>query len=181
MKKRNKFIATFLLFAAVSLGIGYAALTDSFTVHGDVGANKNNENLKCVFEGATSEVDGTYCSWATQQGSFAIDGRTDCELVFQNLNTKGQKAWAKLVVKNKSIDDDSLTAVLSEPTLTHHLNASVFSVAAHWEGQSGAVTAPTIAPGESATLHIVIEMLTTPTNAIDASALSVTFTATTVA
>ena len=181
MKKRNKFIATFLLFAAVSLGIGYAALTDSFTVHGDVGANKNNENLKCVFDGDASTVDGTYCTWATEQGSAAIDGRTDCELVFQNLNTKGQVAKAKLVVENRSINDASLTAVLSEPTVTHHLNASVFKVTAHWEGPSGAVTAPTIASGESATIHIEIEMLTTPTNAIDASALSVTFTATTVA
>ena len=32
MKKRRIVVLAFLLFAALSLGIGYAALTDSFTV-----------------------------------------------------------------------------------------------------------------------------------------------------
>ena len=181
MKKRNTAIATFLLLAAVSLGVGYAALTDSFSIHGDVGANKDNENLKCVLDGETEEsavistVDGTYCQWATTTGAAAIDGRTDCELKFVNLTTMGNEAWAKLVVENRSIDDDSLIATLSAPTVTHSLEASIFEVSVAWEG--GAT--PIIAPGEHAILNISVKLKTTPTDAIDASALTISFTAAT--
>ena len=181
MKKRNTAIATFLLLAAVSLGVGYAALSDSFSIHGDVGANKDNENLKCVLDGETakssiiSTVDGTYCQWATTEGAAAIDGRTDCELKFANLTTKGQAATANLVVENRSINDASLTATLSAPTVTHSLAASIFEVSVAWEG---GVT-PTIAPGEYAILNISVSLKTTPTNAIDSSALNISFTATT--
>ena len=181
MKKRNTVIATFLLLAAVSLGVGYAALTDSFNIHGDVGANKNNENLKCVLDGETEEstvistVDGVFCQWATTTGAAAIDGRTDCELKFVNLTTMNDTAWAKLVVENRSIDDDSLTATLSAPTVTHSLAASIFEVSVAWEGGAN----PTIAPGEHAILNISVKLKTTPTNAIDSSALTISFTATT--
>ena len=181
MKKRNTAIATFLLLAAVSLGVGYAALTDSFSIHGDVGANKNNENLKCVLDGETEEstvistVDGVFCQWATTTGAAAIDGRTDCELKFVNLTTMNDTAWAKLVVENRSIDDDSLTATLSAPTVTHSLAASIFEVSVAWEGGAN----PTIAPREHAILNISVKLKTTPTNAIDSSALTISFTATT--
>lgn len=182
MKKRNTAIATFLLLAAVSLGVGYSALTDSFSIHGDVGANKDNENLVCVLDGETSNstvistVDETFCQWATPTGAAAIDGRTDCELKFVNLTTMGDTAWAKLVVENRSIEDDALTATLSVPTVTHSLEASIFEVSVAWEG---GVDNPVIAPGEYAVLNISVSLKTTPTNAIDSTALNISFTATT--
>ena len=182
MKKRRGALLTFLFCACVGLGVGYAALTDSFSIHGDIGANKDNENLVCVFDGETanstivSTVDGTHCQWATENGASAIDGRTDCELKFTGLTTKDQVASAKLVVENRSIEDASLTATLSAPDVVHHLDPSVFQVTVKWEGDEAN---PVIAPRAYATLSIEVKMLTTPTTAIDASAFSVSFTATT--
>ena len=186
MKKRNTAIATFLLLAAVSLGVGYAALTDSFNIHGDVGANKDNENLVCVLDGETanssvvSTVDGTYCQWATSEGAAAIDGRTDCELKFVSLTTKGQTATADLVVENRSINDNSLIATLSAPAVTHNLDTNVFDVSVAWDWTVTAENpTPVIKPNEHAVLKISVSLKTTPTNAIDASSLTISFTATT--
>lgn len=183
MKKRRGALLTFLFCACVGLGVGYAALTDSFVINGEVGANIDNENLVCVFDGEetvsrdrVSTVDGTYCRWATDNAALGIDGKTTCELKIGGLTTKGNKATAMLIVENRSIDDPSLTAKLSTPNVTHSLNEELFGITVHWEND---VATPTIAPGGYATLHVEVELLTTPTEAVTATDFLVTFTATT--
>ena len=60
MKKRNLLVSGFFLLAGLTLGVGYAALTDGFVVFGDVGASADQNNLQVVF--TDYETDGTRCS-----------------------------------------------------------------------------------------------------------------------
>ena len=173
MKNRRLSIFVFLMIAIATLGIGYAALSDSFTIYGDLGANMDNSNLVVVFDGADSTTDGTY---ATIDGN--IDGLTSAEITFSHMTTKDQVATAKLVVENRSTNyaGSELDATLSTPVVTKtDINSSVFEISAVWENPTDLV----IAPGESNAIIITVKLLKTPTASIDAKSFSVTFTATT--
>ena len=181
MKQKRIVIALFLCFAFLGLGIGYAALTDTLKVSGDLGANVNNDNLVVVFDGETtnssvvSSVDGTYCKFATDAGVAGIDGRTTIELVVSGLTTMGDTATATLIVENRSIDDDALTATLSAPTINYgELDQEMFKITAEWVEDD-----LSIASGEYKTIIISITLLTTPTASVDAKSFEVTFTAVT--
>lgn len=170
MKNRRLSIFVFLMIAMATLGIGYAALSDSFTIYGDLGANVDNSNLVVVFD-SDSTADGTY---ANIDGN--IDGLTSAEITFSNMTTKGQVATANLVVENRSTNGGAeLTATLSDPVVTATgIDATVFKITAAWANND-----LTIAPTESNTIVITVELLKTPTASIDAKSFSVTFTATT--
>jgi hypothetical protein len=183
MKKRNTAIATFLLFAAISLGVGYAALTDSFTVQGELGANVNNDNLVVVFDGETqntsevSSVDETYCNFATPAGAAAIDGKNICELTYSGLTTAGQVANATLRVENRSTNyvGTELDATLSSPTVDYgQVDQQLFKITATWENSD-----LTLAPGESNNLLVIVELLKTTTTSVTAKDFSIKFSATT--
>ena len=184
MKKRNTAIATFLLFAAISLGVGYAALTDSFTVQGELGANVNNDNLVVVFDGETantseiSVVDGVYCNFATPAGAASIDGKNICELSYSNLTTAGQVATATLRVENRSTNyvGTELDATLSTPTVDYgEVDQSLFEITATWENSADVV----LAPGESNNLLVNVRLLKTTTASVTSKDFTVKFSATT--
>ena len=181
MKQKRIIIALFLCFAFLGLGIGYAALTDTLKVSGDLGANINNDNLVIVFDGETensdvvSTVDGVHCNFATTAGAAGIDGRTTIELTVSGLTTKGDQATATLIVENRSIEDESLTATLSDPSVNYgDLDQELFEITAEWVEDD-----LTIASGEYKTINITITLKTTPTASVDAKAFEVTFTAVT--
>lgn len=189
MKKRRIVVLAFLLFAALSLGIGYAALTDSFTVTGDLGANVDNSNLIVVFDGETtnttevSTVDGTHCNFATANGASGLDGKTVAELTISGLTTKGDQAWAKLVVVNRSTaaKDDELDATLSVPAVNYkELDQNMFKITATWEKIGGGAPDDQILQvNEAMIVHILIELQETPTSSVTAKSFEVSFTATT--
>ena len=183
MKKRNTAIATFLLLAAMSLGIGYAALTDSFTVQGELGANVNNDNLVVVFDGETektsevSTVDGTYCNFATPAGAAAIDGKNICELSYSNLTTANQIATATLRVENRSINavGTELDATLSAPSVDYgEIDQELFEISAKWESAD-----TVLAPGESNNLLVSVKLKRTTTSSVTAKDFTIKFSATT--
>ena len=195
MKNRRTSVAAFLLLSSLALGVGYAALSDSFTVTGDLGANVDNNNLVVVYDGETansaqiSSVDGVYCNFATASGVSAIDGRTTAELNFQGLNTSGNKAWAKLVVENRSVKavGNELDATLSDPVVNYKsIDQTMFKITATWESDDRVLeaartdqsTGTPIAAGYN-TIYVEVELLKTPTSSVTASQFEVTFTAST--
>ena len=186
MKKRRTALLAFLLTAGVSMGIGFAALSDSFTIYGDLGANVDNSNLVVCFDGEDvntpekSTVDGVYCNFATSAGAASIDGKTACELTFQGLDTKGDYATAALRVENRSTlaAANELDATLSTPAISYGtIDQTVFRITAEWADATpeGLV----LAPNEANTINVKVELLKTPTASIDASSFEITFTATT--
>ena len=186
MKKRRTALLAFLLTAGVSMGIGFAALSDSFTIYGDLGANVDNSNLVVCFDGETtktpeiSKVDEVYCNFATPSGAASIDGKTACELTFQGLDTKGDYATAYLRVENRSTvaANNELDAKLSTPKINYGtLDQNVFKITAEWADATD--DGVNLAPGEANTINVKVELLKTPTSSIDASSFEITFTATT--
>ena len=157
MKKRRTALFAFLLTAGISMGIGFAALSDSFTIYGDLGANVDNSNLVVCFDGEDvktpekSTVDEVYCNFATPAGAAAIDGKTACELTFQGLST---------------------------PAISYGtIDQAVFKITAEWADATPAGLV--LAPNEANTINVKVELLKTPTASIDASSFEITFTATT--
>ena len=191
MKKRRTAVCAFLLAACATLGMGYAALTDSFTVYGDLGANINNENLVVVFDGETtnttdvSSVDGVYCNFATNVG--AIDGRTSVELVVGGLTTKGQIATAQLRVENRSTAalGNELDAVLTEEPSVNYgtIDDDMFTITATWADKTadGLLLKPITNVGSGTpdynVLNVVVTLNSTPTQSVTASRFEITFTA----
>ena len=114
MKKRNLFIATFLVLALLFLGVGYASLSNNLAINGSLSATKNNDNLKVEFVGvtqSTKEPDGSESTAFTLTTTSV--GQT-ATLAVNNISVVGQTAIATFVVQNNSIDlqSDSLTAIL---------------------------------------------------------------------
>ena len=189
MKKRRTALFAFLLTAAVSLGIGFAALSDSFTIYGDLGANVDNNNLIVCFDGtvtedspAISRVDEVRCFFATENKAAAIDGKTACELTFNGLDTKDEVAEAWLVVENRSTmaAGDELDAKLPDELDVKYRDVSqeIFDISATWDLSDGADL--TLKPGESIVVNIKVTLKVTPTTYIDASSFEISFTATTI-
>lgn len=196
MKKRRISIAAFLAFATVSLGVGYAALTDSFTIYGDLGANIDNENLVVEFtsietdgsttDGSRNGKDDGYCALS---GSL---GATSAELSFHNLDTKGSIAWADLTVTNNSSGavGSELDAQLSNITIDFKtLDREMFDITATWEDAEDTILSAArtekddqdndvVIDAESNVIKVKVELLRTPTSSIPASKFVVTFTAT---
>ena len=187
MKKRRTALFAFLLTAAVSMGIGFAALSDSFTINGELGANVDNNNLVVVFDGETAvtpEVSEAqaYCSFATEAGAASIDGKTACELNFSGLNTIGDTAHAHLRVENRSTQfaGDELDATLSTPTVDYkNIDQTMFKITATWE-HDNLVLEPMTKEGATNYSNVIcvkVELLVTPTASVTASAFTVSFQA----
>ena len=188
MKKRRTALFAFLLTAAVSMGIGFAALSDSFTINGELGANVNNNNLIVVFDGETAvtpEVSETqaFCSFATDAGAAAIDGKTTCELNFSGLSTKGDTAHAHLRVENRSTQfaGDELDATLSAPTVDYKsVDQSMFKITATWENEGNLKLEPMEKEGATNYSNVIcvkVELLTTPTASVTSTGFTVSFQA----
>ena len=94
MKKRKNIIFAFLLFASLTLGVGYAALSESLDVWGNLGTNIDNTNL--IMEYTEANVDGTYCTQAD------ISSKTSAKLTFGSMTKVNQLAWVVLKVQNNS-------------------------------------------------------------------------------
>lgn len=177
MKKRRTSIAAFLLLASLSLGVGYAALTDTLSVNGGAKGNVDNSNLEVVFEETVKEA--TLCSLVVANDKVTANMTVDA------LDTKGQKGVGKLTVVNntKNAVEDELDATLSTPQVVETDAEDYFKVSAYWEDTSDLVLEAARTGVEAGTnvLVIEVELIKTPTDSanLPTATFTVTFTATT--
>ncbi len=187
MKKRRTALLAFLLTAGVTMGIGFAALSDSFTINGELGANIDNNNLIVCFDGesaVTTEISETiaYCSFATDAGAAAIDGKTTCELNFTGLTTKGDTAHADLRVENRSTQfaSNELDALLTEPSIDYKtVDKKIFEITAYWK-QDNLKLEPMSKEGAvnfSNVICVQVKLLVTPTASVTSTAFAISFQA----
>ena len=189
MKKRKNIIFAFLLFASLTLGVGYAALSESLDVWGNLGTNIDNTNL--VMEYTEANVDGTYCTQAD------IAAKTSAKLTFGSMTKVNQLAWVVLKVQNNS---SNVSGVEELTAKLHNINVVLtesqddfFTVetkfASAYAGKADDGTANytewgagdvILAPAESCYFYVGIKLKQTPTNALTAERFEVTFQATTV-
>lgn len=184
MKNRKTVIVTFLLIAALLLGVGYAALTDTLTIIGNAhididAANKAfDDNLeftdavvvtaRCTGTGTTDDV----CSFTADDATFTAN----------KLARVGEVAVFKFTITNESNLDAKIT--INDKKLSGALNPSnsnsdKFTVTYAYE-ENGAASDMQIA-AQGGTMDVIVTV--TVAKAIDV-ATSATFgielTATTV-
>lgn len=137
MKRRRTLIIALLLVAALALGIGYAGMTGSIKINGDVMNKPHEVNLTFETTGATSS-EVTEIKTETGSGESgeesSISISTDKKLAtfsIRNLAHQNEYVLATLVVKNNNEYD----VKLGEATVSYALGSGVpefFTVETSW-------------------------------------------------
>lgn len=159
MKKRRTFIVSMLLIAALALGIGYAALTDTLDINGT--ADVNQSQAEADFDLNVYFDENIVIGNAGDKASLA-DGDNDmANFTITSLNGKGDTATFTYTIVNDSDLDAMVTPSLAADGNT---NATYFSIESDWKGQAKEIKA-----GQSATYTITVTLLATPTETIHGS------------
>ncbi len=123
MKNRKIIIVAFMLAAVTLLGVGYAALTDSFVLTGNAVTKtdqvQNEFDSKIYLSSASAKsTTGTHVSvGADDVDSASVNSNKDtASFTVKSLALKGEKATFEFVVKSESQFDATVTANISENT-----------------------------------------------------------------
>ena len=150
MKKRRSLIISFLLVAALALGIGYAALSDVLDIQGTA------EISAGIAEEAFNQ--DVYFS-AVQPGtgitaSINADNNDKATFTATGFSQVGDKVQVTYTIKN----DSEHYAANVTPKLLQNSNEEYFSISSDW-----ASTMQTIAAGAEKTITITVELVKLPT------------------
>lgn len=116
MKKRRSIIIALLLIAALALGIGYAAVTDTLTITGNANVKPHQDNLNVIF---TQIKDQNKCTAAIQTD------KTVASFTTTQLEVGGDTATATFVVTNQSAE---YKATIAAPTITITSGGEYFDI-----------------------------------------------------
>ena len=161
MKNRRITIVAFLLLAALTLGIGYAALTDTLWITGSasVGAEAGQDAFKndIYFSKAISdqtrvkaEIDATDNNKATMT-MVTYDDKTQMPL-----KVVGDQLVATFTVQSKSDLNAKITA-----SVKSNANTEFFEVVTNW----GDVAQDLLA-GKTVDVTVTVELIKTPDNGV---------------
>ena len=161
MKNRKFVVAAFLLAAAMLLGVGYAALTDTLDITGSADVNQS------AAEEAFNEDVFFTAAVANQTGNTAsinADNNDKASFTAKTLKGKGDKVTFTFTIKN---DGDVAATVTPKLNATlGNTNTEYFAVSSDWSGES-----KTLAAGGELTYTLTVELLKTPTETIGGSFL----------
>lgn len=153
MKQKRTFLVVALLVAALSLAVGYAAITKNLAVTGEASATTDNANFKVRFTGTPTTSDASKVT-ATVTNELAAT------INVTGLSTTGDTVTATYTIENYSAE---LGANLVVESITN-TNSDYFKVTA-------SLANPAIAKQETTTLTVTVELLKTP---IDSQTTSIT-------
>ena len=163
MKKKRTFLVVALLVAALSLAVGYAAITKNLEVTGSASATTNNDNFKVKFTGTPTTSDAN-------KVTASITSDLAATINVSGLTTTGDTATATYTIENYSAE---LGADLAVGSITNG-NSEYFEVTA-------SLGATSIAAGAKTTLTVTVKLLKTPVeNQTTDITVPVTATATTI-
>ena len=141
MKRKRTLITAVLLIAALALGIGYAAITDTLTIGGNATVKPHTENFSVIF----SEIkDQNKCTAAIQTD------KTVATFATTQLVSGGESASATFVVQNTSPE---YKATIGIPAISITTGDEYFDIATSF----GDVE-KTIAPGESFEFTVTVTL-----------------------
>ena len=155
MKKRRSLIISLLLVAALTLGIGYAALTDVLDINGTADVNQTAAeeafDVDVYFYEATANDAENVAS--------IVDGDKDmASFTASNLKGAGDKATFTFTINN---DGDLATKVTPTLAADGNNNPEYFTITSDWNAQP-----KTIAAGGSETHTVTVTLIKTPTETI---------------
>ena len=155
MKKRRTFIVSMLLVAALALGIGYAALSDTLDINGTADVNQSQAEADFDLNVYFSAVDK---GSDLDKVSIVDDDNDMANFTVNSLNGKDDEATFTFTITNDSDLDAMVTPSLASDG---NSNAEYFDIRSDWQGQAREIKA-----GESATYTVTIKLLKTPTDTI---------------
>ena len=180
MKNRRTVVVAFLVAAVMLLGIGYAALTDTLTINGDLKSDPSasqNEFDGDIYFSATSIVqDDT----GNQAASQILEGRDDAKIEAKHFSEEGQVVKVKFTITNDAENDFAAIITPNALTLTNgsegtdHAHKPIFSATWSWNESAEDTASYTLQPGESKDLWVTITVIERPTDAHTAT-FSVSF------
>ncbi len=150
MKKRRTLIISLLLVAALTLGIGYAALSDVLDIQGtaeiSAGIAEEAFNQDVYFSAVThsSGMTASINADNNDKGSFTATG----------FSQVGDKVTATFTIKN----DSEHYAANVTPKLLQNSNDTFFAISSDWN-----TTMQTIAAGAEKTITVTVELIKLPT------------------
>lgn len=184
MKNRKNIVIAFLLVASLCLSVGFAALTDTLNINGNInvgGDNTSNEEAAKEWDADVyfSSVNKTSKTGNANDSKYtvAIDTTATKDNLTVNLESgclsvNGDSVTFTATIKNESND---YAATISAATVTGLTNVSDYiSVTAN-------VPEGNIEPGATKDVTITIKLIKTPADSINVTNLNIAFTATTAA
>ena len=141
MKKRRNLIIALLLIAALALGIGYAAVTDTLSIGGNATVKPHQENLIVEFD---SIKNPSKCTAAIQTD------KTVATFTTTQLVNGGETATATFVVKNNSPE---YSATIDAPSIVITTGDLYFNVTTDFGTASR-----TLAPNEVTEFTVTVEL-----------------------
>lgn len=179
MKKRRTLIISLLLVAALMLGIGYAALSRELIISSTAILNPNNDDFKIEFTSAGSSDD------AKATASIAAS-KTTANYEVKGLSKQNDDVTLTYVVTNNTTDVNAEltglamtegTLYIGDGTSTPGVVSDYFSKIVTVTHENGDVWADDdhiiLAPGETATVKIVVTLKQTVTERITLEGASV--------
>ena len=152
MKKRRSLVISFLLVAALTLGIGYAALTDVLDIQGTAEINSNTAQETFNQDVYFSDVQpGTGVT-----ASINADNNDKATFTATGFADAGDTLQVTYTIKN----DSTSYAANVTPQLLQNSNAEYFELTSDWDS-----TMKTIPANGEETITIKIKLLKLPTTA----------------
>ena len=152
MKKRRSLIISFLLVAALALGIGYAALSDVLDIQGtaeiSAGIAEEAFNQDVYFSKAEPGTGAT--------ASINPDNNDKATFTATGFSQVGDKVTVTYTIKN---DSEHYAADVT-PRLLQNSNETFFAISSDWN-----TTTQRIAAGGEKTITITVELIKLPTAA----------------
>ena len=186
MKNRKIVVAAFLLCAVMLLGVGYAALTDTLTINGQLKADNSKSeqdfDLDIYFARESMIVHDDSDNQAALQ---VADGRDDATIIAQHFTVKDQVVKVKMVIQNDSPEFDALITtedidVIVTPGTEGH--DAVFDTTWSWAEDAVDQDDKTVPKnGGQLNLWVTITLKETPVDDTHTAEFTITFTATAVA
>ena len=156
MKNRRNVVLAFLLIAAMVLGVGYAAVTDTLYINGTVDVNQSAAedafNNDIYFSAAAANQEGN-------TASVNADNNDKASFTINTFKGKGDVATFTFTIKNNGDLDATVTPAIA--ATNGNTNTEYFAVTSDWAGAS-----KTLAAGQEITYTVTVTMLKTPTDTI---------------
>ncbi len=170
MKNRKIVVIAFLVVAAMLLGIGYAALTDTLTITGDLKADTSVSQPEFdadIYFSSTSVISDDTGNKAASQ---ILEGRDDAKITAQHFTTAGQTVKVKFTIANDSTEfaarlTPTVLTVTNGTEGTENEHESIFTVAWSWNENSVDNSVFDLQPGQTKDLWVTIVLDVTPTEA----------------
>ena len=167
MKKRNLVIVAFMLVAAMTIGVGYAALSATLTIKGtanlDLSAASGDVTKQVYITSGSSAKTHTHATLKdyanTGEETFTEKEYSSVNFEVYSLTQVGQSVTFTYTIKNAG--DASVVATVSLPNETVS-DKSYFTANIKWADPSVTGTSVVLQSGQTADVSVIVELDTIP-------------------